>query len=172
MTLNLAVAIVFGMLAIAAVTDVASRRIPNSLSIVVALSFLVAGVASPERVDLIGGLWVAAAILVVGFIGFAFGKIGGGDVKLMAAVGLWAGPAAALNYLILTGLAGGALALLYLAPEIANALAWARAALERRIPALQTVGGGLADAKVHGLPYGVAIAAGGSFVLWSRYWPG
>ena len=170
MTLHLAVAIVFGMLAWAAVSDVASRRIPNSLPIVVAASFLVAGFASPERVDLFGGLWVAAAILVVGFIGFAFGKVGGGDVKLMAAVGLWAGPAAAFDFLILTGLAGGALALLYLLPEIASALGWARMQLERCIPALQTAGQ-TTDVKIHGLPYGVAIAAGGIFVLWSRYLP-
>lgn len=171
MTLNLALAIVFGMLAVAAASDVASRRIPNQLSLIIAASFLVAGVASPDRVDLLGGLWVAAAIFAVGFIGFALGKVGGGDVKLLAAMGLWAGPAAAMDYLVLTGIAGGALALMYLVPEVAHAMTWFRATLERRVPRLQAIAIA-SDVKTQGLPYGVAIAAGGIFVLWSRYVPG
>jgi prepilin peptidase CpaA len=169
--LNFAIAIVFGMLVVSAVSDVLHRRIPNSMPMIVAVSFLIAGAASPDRVDLIGGLWVAGLIFIVGFVGFALGKIGGGDVKLMAAVGLWAGPAAAIDYLVLTGLAGGALALLYLLPEIAHAMTWLRATAERHVPSLQAVAD-KGDVKVNGLPYGVAIAAGGMFVLWSRYWPG
>lgn len=171
MTLYLAVAIVFGMLALAAASDVASRRIPNALPIVIAASFLVAGVAAPDRVDLVGGLWVAASIFAVGFLGFVFGKIGGGDVKLMAAMGLWAGPALAVDFLVLTALAGGGLALLYLLPELSYALRWIRATIERRAPQLRSVAIAT-DVKTEGLPYGVAIAAGGVFVLWSRYWPG
>lgn len=169
MTLTLAIVIVFGALAYAAVSDVASRRIPNSLPIIIALSFLIAGVAHPERVDMIGGLWVAAIIFFVGFLGFAFGKVGGGDVKLLAAAGLWAGPLAALDYLIVVGLVGGGLALLYLIPSIAHAMTWLRVTVEQRVPALQYVlltG----DVKKTGLPYGVAIASGGFYLLWTRYW--
>ncbi len=171
MTVNLAITIVFCVLCAAAVSDVAHRRIPNALPLIAAASFLIAGAASPDRVDLLGGLWVAGAIFVVGFIGFAFGKIGGGDVKLLAAMGLWAGPAAAIDYLVLTGLAGGALAFMYLLPEIAHAMTWLRAVAERRLPALQSVTV-RTDVRKDGLPYGVAIAAGGLFVLWTRYWPG
>jgi prepilin peptidase CpaA len=43
-------------------------------------------------VDWLGGILVALAVLAVGFFLFAFNWIGGGDVKLMAAVSLWAGP--------------------------------------------------------------------------------
>lgn len=171
MTLSFAIAITFGMLAFAAISDVASRRIPNAVSIIVLASFVVAGVAAPDRVDIIGGVWVAAIVLSVGFIGFAFGKIGGGDVKLLAAVALWAGPAAAMDFLMITGLAGGGLAILYLLPEIAHGMTWLRAVAERRIPSLQTIAVST-DVKAEGLPYGVAIAVGGFFVLWSRYLPG
>lgn len=171
MTLILALLIVLGMLALAAASDVASRRIPNRLPVVIAASFLIAGVAAPDRVDLIGGLWVAALIFAVGFVGFVFGKIGGGDVKLLAATGLWAGPAAAADFLLLTGLAGGALALLYLLPECAHAMTWMRSTLERKIPRLQSIAIA-SDVRTDGLPYGVAIAAGGVFVLCTRYWPG
>lgn len=171
MTLLLAITIAFGMLLYSAASDVATRRIPNAASMIIIASFLVAGVASPDRVDILGGLWVAAAIFAVGFLGFVFGKVGGGDVKLMAAMGLWAGPSAAIDYLVMTGLAGGALALMYLLPEIAHAMTWLRAHAERLAPALQSAGGP-GDVKTVGLPYGVAIAAGGVFVLWSRYWPG
>lgn len=171
MTLILAIAIVFAVLVYAAFSDVANRRIPNSLSIVIAASFAIACVASPERVDFLGGLWVAAAIFAVGFLGFLFGKVGGGDVKLMAAFGLWAGPAAAVDFLVFTGLAGGALALLYLIPQIAYAMTWLRMTIERRVPAL-TVVPIAGDVKKNGLPYGVAIAVGGIFVLWSHYMAG
>jgi prepilin peptidase CpaA len=170
MTLTLAIAIVFGVLAYAAASDVISRRIPNQLSSVIAASFVIAGVASPDRVDLLGGLWVAAAVLAVGFVGFLFGKIGGGDVKLLAAMGLWAGPAAAMDFLLLTGLAGGGLALLYLVPEISHAMTWFRAQIEKQAPIVQQIAIA-SDVKTQGLPYGVAIAAGGMFVLWSRYVP-
>lgn len=171
MTLTLAIAITFGMLAYAAISDVASRRIPNAISLIILASFLVAGLAAPERVDIVGGIWVAGLILIVGFVGFAFGKIGGGDVKLLTAMGLWAGPAAAMDFLLITGLAGGGLAILYLLPEIALGLTWLRTVAERRIPALQAAQIAT-DVKVEGLPYGVAIALGGFCVLWSRYLPG
>ena len=170
MTLMLAIAIVFGTLAFAAATDVARRRIPNGLSIIVAACFLAAGVASPDRVDLLGGAWVGGAILIVGVVLFALGKIGGGDVKLLAAMGLWAGPAAAMDFLLVTALAGGALAMFYLLPEINYLIGWMRAAIERRAPALQGIEV-QSNFRTHGLPYGVAIAAGGIFVLWTRYWP-
>ena len=170
MTLNFAIAVVLAMIAFAAVSDVASRRIPNSVSIIVAASFLAAALGAPEKVDLLGGLWVGAAILAVGFVLFAFGKIGGGDVKLLAALGLWAGPAAAMDFLVVTGFAGGGLAILYLMPESVNLFAWLRVAAERRLPALAGAGAP-AGVRTHGLPYGVAIGVGGFFVLWTRYWP-
>lgn len=78
--------------AIAAMIDVRHRRIPNWLSLTLAFSglaqsFLPASQMSP-------GLAALGALIgfVLCFIPFAFGAMGGGDVKLMAGVGAWLGP--------------------------------------------------------------------------------
>ena len=43
---------------------------------------------------------------------FAYGYIGGGDVKLIPGVALWAGPNLAINFLLITTLCGGLVAIL------------------------------------------------------------
>jgi len=45
---------------------------------------------------------------------FLIGGMGGGDVKLMAAVGTWAGSSQALPVLITSAIVGGLLAVLYM----------------------------------------------------------
>jgi prepilin peptidase CpaA len=94
---------------------------------------------------------VALAVFVAGFVPFGLGWMGGGDVKLMAATALWAGPALTLDFLLLTAVAGGACALVMLAPS--------RFALAR---AFEAVGAGrLRDAVLgRSIPYAVAIAIG------------
>ena len=162
-TLALAIVIVFGMLIWAAVSDVIARRIPNAISAIVATAFCFASIGAPERADLLGGAWVAGIVFLVGFVGFIFGKIGGGDVKLMAAMALWAGPAAALDFLVITGLAGGGLALIYLLPELNLTMTWFKVQAERAAPKYVAAFAAGKTVK-EGLPYGVAIAIGGGVV--------
>jgi prepilin peptidase CpaA len=57
--------------------------------------------ASPAAVDWVGGAAVAAVILTVGIVLFALRVAGGGDVKLLAATALWAGPAQIVPFLLL-----------------------------------------------------------------------
>ena len=57
----------------------------------------------------------AAIVLVIAFAFFAFGWIGGGDAKLVAATTLWVGFGLMLPYLIYAALLGGGLTLLILA---------------------------------------------------------
>ncbi len=54
----------------------------------------------------------AAAVLVVAFICFTRGWIGGGDAKLAAATVLWLGVGHLTDYLVYASLLGGALTLL------------------------------------------------------------
>src|ERR1700739_3083506 len=54
----------------------------------------------------------AAGVFLAGAVLFSRGLIGGGDVKLLAAATLWAGPGATLPLLFLTGLLWGVLCLL------------------------------------------------------------
>jgi len=91
--------------------DVTTRRIPNVLTFGAAIAAVVvhgylegwAGIGP----SLAG--WLVGAALFFPF--FALGGMGAGDVKLLAAVGAWLGPLAAVWVGLFTGIAGGVMAL-------------------------------------------------------------
>lgn len=96
--------------ALAAATDLASRRIPNLLTFGAALAALVyhgstAGLAGAGWALL--GWTVGAAVF---FPFFALGGMGAGDVKLVAALGAWMGPKGAVEIAIAAAIAGGVVA--------------------------------------------------------------
>jgi prepilin peptidase CpaA len=144
------------MLVAAGWQDLRTMRIGNGLSIAIAIAFALwsgAGLALGQLTlgDL--GLAVACAVAVfaLGVAGFAAGAIGGGDVKLMTAASLFAGPAHQLDFLTVTALAGGGLAIALLAGA--------------QIGPAAALGGGAIRSRLRGrLPYGPAIAAGGLWV--------
>lgn len=94
----------------ACLTDLTTRRIPNAMTFGGALA-AVAYHAWAEGAD---GLVFAAAgwTVGVGFFLFPFllGGLGGGDVKLVAALGAWLGPSEALWLALYSCVAGGVLA--------------------------------------------------------------
>ena len=103
------------LLVIATVVDLYSRRIPNRL----VLPFLAAGVIVTTATHGAKGLGqslagIALAVAVTGVLCWLRG-MGMGDLKLCAAVGGWIGPAQMGTALVVTGLAGGALALIWAA---------------------------------------------------------
>lgn len=138
----------------AAVYDAATLRIPNWISLVLIALFPVVAIAAGLSWGEAG--WHVAigfAALLAGMGLFATGAIGGGDAKLFAAVALYVGAAWFLPYIFVVALAGGVLALIVIvlrwAAKRAGGVAW--------LDHLAKAGAGL--------PYGVAIVAGGLFVL-------
>ena len=99
------------LLALAALIDLRERRIPNWLTGGVAALYPLYVLASPMPIAWLGALAVAAAIFMFGFVLFARQLIGGGDVKLIAAVSLWTGLEHLALFALVTSLAGGVLAL-------------------------------------------------------------
>jgi prepilin peptidase CpaA len=102
------------LLAAATVMDLRSRRIPNLL----VLPFLTAGLVTNAAGQGLKGLGqsmggIALAIALTGILCW-LGGMGMGDLKLCAAVGAWIGPAQ-LGIALVTGLAGGVLALIWAA---------------------------------------------------------
>lgn len=95
----------------ATVTDLRSRRIPNWL----VLPFLLAGLVVAFCSRGLHGLEQSFEGLALGGILFGLlcwmGGMGMGDVKLCAAIGAWIGPSQMLIALVLTGMAGGVIAL-------------------------------------------------------------
>ncbi len=135
------------LLALAAIEDAVRLRISNLLSLaVLLLGFVAIAVVGPQA-SLWENIVVFAASLIVGTLLFARGKLGGGDVKLLAATSLWFDLGGALRLFICVALAGGVLALLVLAVRM---FGWSERARER-VVILRPKGG---------IPYGVAIAAG------------
>jgi prepilin peptidase CpaA len=140
---------ILALLVIAAATwDVRTRTIPNSLNAGVALLAIPFWWASGL------GFWpdiaiqIGLALLVLGlFFGlFALGAMGGGDVKLIAALALWLPPEAVVMLLVIMSLSGGVLTL-------------AMAARHRLTKAQHTLE----------IPYGVAIAIGGIWLIGERF---
>ena len=136
------------LLVVAIVFDLKSRTIPNSLNLAVALLAIpfwwVSGL--PFWPD--AAIQVGVAGLVFGLFAlvFALGGMGGGDVKLIAAIALWLPWEAVIVLLVLMSLAGGALTLVMVAR--------------------QRLAG--SDAKLE-IPYGVAIAFGGLWLIGQRF---
>lgn len=96
----------------AALKDATSFTIPNWIPGLLAAGFFPAALAAGLPLETFWmNLGVGAAALVVGVGLFALRWCGGGDAKLLAAAALWLGLSALAPFLLVTGIAGGALAL-------------------------------------------------------------
>jgi len=108
-TQTLAIALI-ALSVVAASWDIRHQRIPNWLTIAgVVIAFALrsgAGIGS-----LTAGILGAALAFGLALPLFAVGGLGGGDVKLLAAVGAFLGPAHLALALVVMALAGGAMAL-------------------------------------------------------------
>jgi len=103
------------VLAVSTFTDLRSRRIPNWLS----LPFLAAGLAvsvvpkSWHGIGFVSSLeGMGLGLLLFGTLAF-MGGMGMGDVKLCAAIGAWVGPKQLFVALVLTGIVGGVMAVVW-----------------------------------------------------------
>ena len=104
------------LMAFAASSDLLTMRISNRLVLILVVAFFALAFFVGLPLQLIGmHLACAALVLVFAFAFFAFGWIGGGDAKLIAATTLWLGFGMMLPYLIYASLLGGALTLYLLA---------------------------------------------------------
>jgi prepilin peptidase CpaA len=143
----LLIALLAALLGVAAVLDWRSRTIPNWLNGAIALlamPFWYAGGLSlwPDVATQIG---VAFGVLVVFWIAFQLGMMGGGDVKMLAALALWLPLGSLLQLLMIMSVGGGVLTLAMLIPH--------------RI------------AKAAGkpeIPYGIAISFAGFWLIGER----
>ncbi|MGB0682961.1 MAG: A24 family peptidase [Magnetovibrionaceae bacterium] len=143
-----------GLLGYAAANDIKTFRIPNVIPLCLVLIWPAHLLVQNEPGLIVYGPLVAIAVFVVGLGLFCFRLMGGGDVKLIAAVALWAGPEGVLSFLLVTTVVGGLMAFIWSRQRIRFALAMAADAIG---------GEGVRNALLsESLPYGVAIASGGA----------
>jgi prepilin peptidase CpaA len=136
------------LLVVAAVIDVRTFTISNRLTLAVALLaplyWLSIALAPWPGVAI--QIAVAAVVFLLLAGAFYAGMMGGGDVKLAAALALWFPPAATIKFIVLMSLAGGVLTL--------GLVIWHRAKRREGRPEI---------------PYGVAIAVGALAILAQPY---
>jgi prepilin peptidase CpaA len=132
----------------ACATDWRSRTIPNWLNAAIALGAIPFWWATGLSLwpDVALQVAVAAGVFALFAIAFHVGAMGGGDVKMVAALALWLPPSAVPELLMVMSIAGGLLTVAMLIPH--------------RI------------AKAAGnpeIPYGIAIAFAGFWLIGQRF---
>lgn len=160
------------LVSVAAVNDLATRRIPNRLLLAGLGVALALHVLSPRPGT---ALLSACAGLGLGFVLFLpFYMVRGmaaGDVKLMAVVGAFAGPEDAFAIAVLTWCVGGVMALLVVA--LRGRLRLALSNLGRMLLGMLWPGAraGITQPteSAGSMPYGAAIAVGTIAILVRHY---
>jgi prepilin peptidase CpaA len=152
------------ILCLAALHDIAARTVPDwmpsTLSVVGIIERILDG-------RLVAGLLAGLMVFVLTGICWRRGWLGGGDVKLLGAAAIAVPPVVVAPFAVAVALAGGLLSLMYLVagrlmpkPATPHPTGRQAAILSRitRVESWRLRRGGP-------LPYAVAIAAGGLFVL-------
>jgi prepilin peptidase CpaA len=149
------------MMAFAASSDLLTMTISNRVSLILVGSFVVLALWSGMgAADMASHAGAAAVVLVIAFICFTRGWIGGGDAKLAAATALWLGFDYLPTYLIYASLFGGILTVALLQfrmwplPRLLAGQEW----VERL------------HRKDTGVPYGIALAAAALMIYPDTPW--
>jgi len=147
-----------------ATTDIATRLIRNEICLALALLGIAGQLASPMQVA--QSLIAAAILLLLLSVIYTRGWIGGGDIKLLVALAIGLPLAGVVQLLTITALAGGVLALVHLMMRHLPypRLAPAGSSLVRRVYAIER----WRNLRHAPLPYGVAIACGGIWTVFSK----
>jgi len=173
--------------AVAAVTDLRSRRIPNwltfpAIGVGLLLNTLLPGVSHGPGIALKAGLLSSAAgalllLICFGLLG-AIRFVGMGDVKLMVAVGALLRWPTALWALAYVALSGGVIALIYalvrgrLGLVLRNIGTIGRRAVRQTKTPVGREGEAPTDpVQLHQIPYAVAILVGAGWAAAVKYWP-
>ena len=163
------------LLFIASCCDLSQRRIPNAL---LAAGFgvsLILHLLFAPPLALLSGWLAGAALGLVMFLPLYMARaMAAGDVKLMATVGAFTGPALVFEIGLATYCAGGVLALLIVLCSgrwrvaLANVVALLRPAL-MRLGGLPMANEPMPHPSAGGMPYALAILAGTMLVLYLRH---
>jgi prepilin peptidase CpaA len=152
--------VVVGGVSIAALFDLATRRIPNWLIATVFAAALIYH-GGHGAADLIRSLGAAALVLIAGTYAHARHWLGGGDVKLAAAVAAVFSLPELASFLLYAFVSGGVLALAAIAVGSRRDLA-----VRGKNFALNLIAGTpqLPSGGSSAIPYAVAIACGAALV--------
>jgi prepilin peptidase CpaA len=149
------------MMAFAASSDLFTMTISNRVALVLIAGFFALALMAGMPVEQM--MWhagAAATVLLVTFLFFSRGWIGGGDAKLAAATALWLGFDHLMDYLLYASMFGGILTLAMIRfrlmplPKVLAEQEW--------VKRLHRLDGGV--------PYGIALAAAALLIYPDTAW--
>jgi prepilin peptidase CpaA len=153
---------VLALLMTAAWRDVATRTIPDAISLLLVVAGALARIREGPSAFAVSA---ATALLLFALLSIAYsrGLLGGGDVKLMTALAVGLPPLNSYRFVVATAIAGSLLGIVYLllSRTLNGQYKGPHTSLINRVTAIECW-------RIHrraSLPYGVAIAAGEAFVL-------
>jgi prepilin peptidase CpaA len=147
-----------------AMMDIATRLIRNEICLALVLLGIARQMGTPMQVA--ESLVAAAILFLLLLVIYTRGWIGGGDVKLLVALAIGLPLTGVTQLLAITALAGGVLALVHLMMRLLPypELAPAGASFVRRVYVIER----WRHLRHAPLPYGVAIACGGIWTIFSQ----
>lgn len=154
---QVSIACFLSLVLVAAASDIVMYRIPNVVVLMIIVLYPIYVIVAPGEQEWLWSLGIFALTIAIGIPLAHFRIFGGGDMKLLAAIMLWAGPALALPAVLLSTLSGGLMSLLMLT-KVRFVIAGALTSIGR-----ESLG------KIflaRNMPYGVGLAFGGIFVGW------
>ena len=163
------------MVVLAATNDLLTRRIPNMLLLAGALGAVTLHFCSNSPADsLLRALGGGATGLLVFLPLYCVRGMAAGDVKLMAAAGLFSTPMEVLHLAVLTVCIGGVMALIVVVAQGRLGAAVGNVSFLLRSLWMRLAGVPLAPApmpapSVGVIPYGLAIASGTLLMLAQRH---
>jgi prepilin peptidase CpaA len=156
MIITIALFLVFtACMVMAAYKDAMTFTIPNWISLALIGAFIISIPFTWQGVSvLVEHLLVGLTFFAAGFALFAFGKLGGGDAKLMAATGLWWTWPDTIMYVFSTTISGLILAVVIILGRNFIPVRLLTAPWTYKI-----------FKEEKNMPYGLALAAGGIITL-------
>jgi prepilin peptidase CpaA len=149
------------LIILAATSDIFTMTIPNRLVLLLLVLFAVMAWQYALPLSQIG-MHIGAFLLVllVCFVLFALGVMGGGDAKFAAIMALWLGWAHTFEFLFIAALSGGLLTAIFVIAremlELSDKIRW---------PFLKRLMN-----KKKGIPYGVALSLSGLWLFSQSFW--
>jgi prepilin peptidase CpaA len=150
------------LMALVIYLDATRYIIPNWLNGLVLALYPVFALLAPEGVDLQAAGLTLLGVFAFGFVLFALRLMGGGDIKLLAALSPWCAYPAIVEFLIWMTIYGGLLSLVLIIARV-----WLPRLLPSKVAKLPRM---LQSGQP--VPYGLAIAASFLLLLWKQKLPG
>jgi prepilin peptidase CpaA len=159
---NAVIVAVVVLILIAGYTDYRKRLIENRLTLpAIGIGFLLNFIGHGWQGILSSSLGLMTGVGLF-MLPFMFGKLGGGDVKLMGAIGAMLGSHSVLNVVLYTALAGGVFAISasFLNNSLNDTIHRVRLLLGKLFRRKTTDGKPACTPSGQMIPYGLAIGAG------------